>query len=132
MVNVSAVNEDYVKFQNSIIKQTLWLTIVISLAALVLGHKTVTKGIILGGLFSVLDFKLMAMSLPKSLQSASKAKLTVNRLGRLLIMAIPLVAAYKFPAYLNFIAAAIGLFLVKVTIFLRYVVFKKTDSAPGR
>ena len=125
MVNVGTVREDYTKFQNRIIKQTLWLTIVISLAALVLGYKTVTKGIILGGLFSVLDFKLMARSLPKSLQSSSRAKLTVNRLARLLLMAVPLVAACKFPAYINFAAAAVGLLLVKVTIFLRYVVFKR-------
>ena len=125
------VNEDYIKFQNSIIKQTLWLTIVVSLVALVLGHKSVTKGIILGGLFSVLDFKLLARSLPRSIHSTSRAKLTANRLLRLLIMAIPLVLAFKFPTYINFIAAAVGLFLVKITIFLRYVIFKKTDAMPG-
>ena len=125
MVDVDTVREDYTRFQNRIIKQTLWLTIVISLAALVLGYKTVTKGIILGGLFSVLDFKIMARSLPKNLRSSSRAKLTINRLGRLLIMAVPLVAASKFPAYINFAAAAVGLFLVKITIFLRYVVFKR-------
>ncbi len=125
MVYLEEVKEDYVRFQNRIIKQTLWLTILISLSALVLGYRTVTKGIILGGLFSVLDFKLMARSLPGTLQSSSRARLTVNRLGRLLIMAVPLVVAYKFPAYINFIAAAIGLFLVKITIFIRYVVFKK-------
>ena len=132
MINIGAGNEDYVKFQNSIIRQTLWLTILVSLIALVLGHKTVTKGVILGGLFSVIDFKLMAASLPRALKSASRAKLTLNRLGRLLIMAIPLVLAFKFPNYINFIAAAIGLFFVKITIFLRYVVFKKADSEAGR
>ncbi len=128
MVDIEQINANYVKFQNSIIRQTLWLTIFISLIALVLGRRSVTKGIILGGLFSVIDFKLMARSLPRSIQSSSGVKLAVNRLGRLLIMAIPLVLAFKFPEYLNFIATAVGLFLVKVTIFLRYVVFKRGNS----
>ncbi len=128
MVDIEQINANYVKFQNSIIRQTLWLTIFISLIALVLGRRSVTKGIILGGLFSVIDFKLMARSLPRSIQSSSGVKLAINRLGRLLIMAIPLVLAFKFPEYLNFIAAAVGLFLVKVTIFLRYVVFRRGNS----
>jgi len=119
------MEDTYQSLQNAIVKETLWLSIAIALLALAFGYKPLTKGIILGTLFSVLDFKLMARSLRKRIQSPSRLKFTGNLLGRLLIMAIPLIIALKFPYLINVIAVIVGLLLVKITILLRYLVFRK-------
>ncbi|MBT8368063.1 MAG: ATP synthase subunit I, partial [Deltaproteobacteria bacterium] len=51
------------QLQKKIIQQALWLAIVAGLVFILAGHKPVGKGLILGALFSVLNFIFMAKSI---------------------------------------------------------------------
>ena len=81
-------------------------------------QKPVGKGLILGAIFSIINFILMGEMLPFKL-GRSKSKSYVFSLGsiffRYLILAVPLVIAIKLEQY-NLIAVAVGIFLVQLSI----------------
>lgn len=82
------------------------------------GHKAQAKGLILGSIFSVLNFVLMGEILPL-IVGPSRKKTSFLSLGSLLVrhglLAVPLVLALKMGA-LDFTATVIGLFMVQIVI----------------
>lgn len=94
------------------------LAIGISLVCLILGHKAVCRGLVLGALFSTINFVLMAQALHVKLKhDRSKASLSAlgNILFRYTFMAIPLFLAIKFPRF-DLVATIAGLFMVQAVI----------------
>lgn len=96
------------------------LTAVIFIAA---DQKPVGKGLILGAVFSVINFILMGETLPARL-SASRGKAIMKSLGgiafRYLLLAIPIVLAIKMDQF-DLFAVILGLFIVQLTLLVDHI-----------
>ena len=82
------------------------------------GLKPIGKGLILGTIFSILNFILMGESLPMKIGQSKKKTLGLS-LGSIFVryglMAIPIIAAIKLERF-NFAATVCGLFMVQLVI----------------
>jgi hypothetical protein len=103
---------------------SLALTFSIGVAVLfiLMGHKPLGKGLILGAIFSVLNFILMGKSIVLNF-GRSKAKTFSISMGsiiiRYLLLAIPLVAAVKYEQF-NLAAAILGIFMIQLVILAEH------------
>ena len=95
-------------------------------AALILvfaGYRSLGKGLMLGALFSVINFVLMGQTLPLGLGKSRKqaTALSLGSIGfRYAILAVPLVVAAKADDF-HFAATAVGIFMVQLTIVSEHV-----------
>jgi hypothetical protein len=98
--------------------------IFIGLVMILAGYKPVGKGLILGSLFSVINFVLMGETLPVKM-GKSRRKAIFWSLGsilfRYLLMAIPLWLAIKMEQF-SLIASICGLFMVQLMILADHFV----------
>jgi len=85
---------------------------------ILIGHSPVGKGLILGTLFSVVNFIIMGETIPLKLNK-SKGKTFLFSMGsilfRYLLLAVPLIMALKYEQY-NLLAVVVGIFLVQIFI----------------
>ena len=95
-------------------------------AALILllsGYRAMGKGLMLGVVFSVVNFVLIAETLPMSI-GKSRKRATAFSLGSILcryaIMAVPLVIAATTESF-HFAATAVGIFMVQLVILSEQV-----------
>lgn len=90
---------------------------------ILLGQEPVGKGLILGTVFSIVNFILLGETLPLKL-AKSKKKAVVFSLGsiffRYFILAVPLYMAIKLEQY-NLFAVIAGIFLVQLFILADHV-----------
>ena len=97
---------------------TMTVAIVAGLFLFFIGHQPIGKGLILGAIFSVLNFVLIGETLPMRL-GKSKGKTFRLALGsimlRYVLLAIPLVVAIKFDQF-NVFAAILGIFMIQLVI----------------
>ena len=80
--------------------------------------KPIGKGLILGTIFSILNFVLMGESLPMKIGQSKNKTLGLSFLSIFLrygLMAIPLIAAIKLERF-NFTATVCGLLMVQLVI----------------
>ena len=104
--------------QKKIIQRALWLSIVVGLIFILAGHKPVGKGLILGALFSVLNFIFMAKSIVLKFGRSKRQIFSISLgsiLFRYILLAIPLIASVKFEQF-NLIAAIVGIFMIQLVI----------------
>ncbi len=96
----------------------MWTAIIIGICFFLAGQKPVGKGIILGTVFSVVNFVLIGKALPLKIDQ-TKRKTFLLSLGsiffRYLLMAVPIVVAAKFEQF-NLVAAVVGLFMIQIVI----------------
>jgi hypothetical protein len=89
--------------------------ITLGFALILAGFKPMGKGLVLGTVFSILNFVLMGELLPLRMKR-SKRQATVFSLGSIMIryalLAIPLIVAFKVDAF-NLGAVIAGLFMVQ-------------------
>ena len=91
---------------------------------ILLGYKPVGKGLILGTIFSVLNFVLIAQALPLRLSQPKRKAFffsTGSIVFRYAILALPLVLAVKLKA-LNLPAVIFGVFMIQVVILADHLV----------
>jgi len=104
--------------QKEYCSQAMLLAIGAALVFLVIGAKPISKGLVLGTLFSILNFILIAQGLPFHLNKG-RSKTVLICLGsiwlRYALLAVPLILAAKYDIF-NFFAAAVGIFMVQVVI----------------
>jgi hypothetical protein len=109
------------QIQKEYCSQAMMLAIVAALIFLAAGAKPIAKGLVLGTLFSILNFILIAQSLPSRLDKG-RGKTFFICLGsvwmRYVVLAVPLIVASKYEEF-NFIAAAAGILMVQVVILGR-------------
>jgi hypothetical protein len=94
------------------------VSIFIGLALILLGYKPIGKGLLLGTIFSSVNFTIMGATLPLRMrQGRGKSFLGAlsSILLRYVLMAVPVFLAIKYDAY-NLIAVIFGLFMVQVMI----------------
>ena len=92
--------------------------VVAGLVFILVGQKTMAKGLVLGSVFSVINFVLMGEILPMIISASRKRSVLfsfVSMLFRFLLLATPLILSIKL-ASLNFVTTAIGLFMVQIMI----------------
>jgi hypothetical protein len=98
--------------------RAMTVAILVGLAFIVIGYKPAAKGLILGTIFSVINFVLIGQTLPLRL-SPSRSKSSLVSLFsiavRYAVMAVPLVLAVKMEQ-LNIAAVICGLFMVQLVI----------------
>ena len=97
------------------------------------GLKPVGKGLVLGSIFSVINFVLIGQTLPLRL-SQTKRKTFLLSLGsiffRYALLAVPLIVAVKFDQF-DLPAAIFGIFMIQLVILADYLV-KLITSREGR
>ena len=88
------------------------------------GQQSIGKGLVLGSIFSVINFVLMGETLPMRL-AKSKGKTFSVALGsiffRYLILAIPMVVAIKFDQF-NIFATILGVFMIQLIILSHHLI----------
>ena len=112
---------DYVTLQKALIKKALFLSLAVALIFLALNLESAAKGIALGSIFSVVEFKLMALRLQRRMLGHGKVKDYVGLFGRFFLLSIPLIIALKLPS-INFFATVGGIFAVKAAIFYHVLI----------
>ena len=106
------------QIQKKIIQQALWLSIIVGLIFILAGYKPVGKGLILGALFSVLNFIFMARSIVLKFGRSKRQIFSISLVSiivRYFLLAIPLIAAVKFEQF-NLVAAIVGIFMIQLVI----------------
>ena len=103
--------------------RALTFTLMISLLCIAIEQIAIGKGLILGCLFSILNFVLIGETLPYKVLK-SKKKTFFLSLGsiyfRYLILAIPLVISMKLDTF-NLFAVVGGIFSVQIVLFLDHL-----------
>ena len=92
--------------------------IIVAMVFILMGQKPIAKGLVLGSIFSVINFILIGEILPMIITASRKRSVLfsfVSMLFRFLLLSTPLVVSLKMES-LNFVAAAIGIFMVQIMI----------------
>jgi hypothetical protein len=100
---------------------------------LLAGYRPVGKGLILGAVFSTVNFTLMGLALPYRCGQTRGRTFLVSLgsiWGRLVIMAVPLVMALKM-AQFNLYAVVCGLFAIQLTILAEHLL-QLVGRRPGK
>ena len=98
------------------------------------GQNAMGKGLILGTLFSVINFVVMGETIPFKI-GKSKGRALVFSLGsvllRYLLMAVPVVLALKFKEF-HLIAVICGLFMIQLVILAEHIALQLFSSPSKR
>lgn len=109
--------------QKKYCSRSMILAIGVGMFFYVVGHTDLMKGLILGTIFSVINFILMGETLPYRL-SNSRSKLIFKALGsmgvRYLLIAVPFTLALKFEEY-HLITTVIGVFMIQIMILMDHL-----------
>lgn len=108
------------------------VAIVLALGLILAGFKPQAKGLVLGALFSVINFVVLGRTLSWRL-GKSKGRATAAAFGsmaiRLALMAIPLATALHWARF-DLIAVVAGLFMVQAVILADHV-FNRVGQGAG-
>ena len=112
--------------------RAIWIAIVVGFCFFLAGYKPVGKGLVLGTIFSVINFVLIGQALPLRI-GKSKGKVFFLSLGsifcRYILMAVPIIVAVKFEQF-DLVGAIIGLFMIQVVILADHIL--KLVSSKGK
>lgn len=104
--------------------RALTAAIFIGFAFIIVGQKPVGKGLILGTIFSIINFIIMGETLPLRI-GKSNNKTFFFSLGsiffRYILLAVPMIIAVKFEQY-NFISVILGIFMIQLFILADHFV----------
>ena len=100
------------------------VAIIAGLLLILAGQQPIGKGLVLGAIFSVVNFVLMGETLPMRL-GKSKGKAVSLALGsiffRYAVLAIPMVVAIKFVQF-NIFATILGIFMIQLMILSDHLI----------
>ena len=110
--------------QKKYCSRAIMAAIFIGLVFILVGQKPVAKGLILGTVFSIINFILMSETLPMKM-GKTREKTFLFSMGsilfRYLLMAVPLFVAIKMEQF-NLIASICGLFMIQLMILCDHFV----------
>ncbi len=113
--------------------RAIWIAIIVGFCFFLAGHKPVGKGLVLGTIFSVINFVLIGQTLPLRI-GKSKGKTFFLSLGsifcRYALMAVPIVVAVKFEQF-DLVGAILGLFMIQFVILADHIL-KLVSSWPNK
>ena len=103
--------------------RAIWVAIILGLCFFLAGLRPVGKGVVLGTLFSVVNFVLIGQALPLRI-GYSKGKTLFLSLGsifcRYILMAVPIVVAVKYDQF-DLVGAILGLFMIQLVILADHI-----------
>ena len=103
--------------------RAIWIAIVVAVVLFLAGYKPVGKGLVLGTIFSAINFVLIGKALPLRI-GYTKRKTFLLSLGSILfryaLMAIPIVAAVKYEQF-DLVGAILGLFMIQFVILADHI-----------
>lgn len=106
------------------------IAIFIGLFFILAGQKPVGKGLILGTIFSIINFIIMGEILPLRIGKSNNKSLLFS-LGsiffRYILLAVPMIIAVKFEQY-NFISVIVGIFMIQLFILADHLVSHLTAT----
>jgi hypothetical protein len=94
------------------------MAVIAGVVFVLVGQKSIAKGLVLGSIFSVINFILIGEILPLIITASRKRSVLfslVSMLFRFLLLSAPLILSLKMES-LNFVAATVGIFMVQITI----------------
>ena len=110
--------EEVRQLQKKYCSRAMASAIVIALLLIVAGLKPAGKGLVLGAIFSIINFIVMGETLTLKINK-TKGKLFMLSLGsilfRYMLLSVPLIVAIKYEPF-NVVAAICGIFMVQFTI----------------
>ena len=105
--------------QKKYCSRALLTAIIFGLPFILGGYAPIGKGLILGSLFSIINFILIGETLPMKIGQGSPKKLFAISMGsigvRFGLLAIPIVMAVKLDQF-HLVATVIGIFMVQLAI----------------
>ncbi len=116
--------------QKRYIRLALTLAVLLGGLLMVIGQRPLGKGLILGTLFGIVNFMLMALALPMRLRYVRGKALLLSLTSiyvRLALMALPLIWALRHDS-VALISTAAGLFMIQIAIFGDHLWTKLRDS----
>ncbi len=108
----------YLRLQKRTITLVLTLAVAIGCVLILLGYNALAKGLLLGSLFSSLNFFLMAVFLPMHIGHGRSRStfISLASLGlRFALLSIPLIVAAKLTQF-AITSTIVGLFMVQIVI----------------
>jgi hypothetical protein len=109
--------------------RAIWIAIAIGLCFVLAGQKDVGKGLVLGTVFSVINFVLMGQTLPLRIGKSKRKTFLLSLVSifcRYILLAVPVFVAVKFTDF-NLVAAILGLFMIQIVILADHI-FKLFSS----
>ncbi len=103
--------------------RAFFLSVILGLCFILMGEKSVCRGVILGSIFSVVNFFLLSRTLRSRIEKSKDVAVPLvmtNIAVRYLFMALPLFLSLKFDRFSIF-GVAIGLFTVQLTILFDHL-----------
>jgi hypothetical protein len=114
------------RLQKRVCRGAMFFSIMAAVVFLFLGQKAIAKGLVLGTIFSVINFFLLGKSLPKVLDRSRKGSTMMGFLSimtRYVLLAVPMIIAVKSASF-DFVAVVVGIFSVQITLMLDHFFFK--------
>ena len=120
------MDEEVKKVQKLYCSRAMFYAIGTALILIILGQKAIGKGLVLGTLFSVLNFVIMGVLLNRQVVSARNrlragAAALLSIFLRYAILAIPLIISIKTES-ISFYGAVVGIFMVQFSILFNNLV----------
>lgn len=106
------------QIQKKYCSKAMTTAIVAGFVLILAGQNAIAKGLVLGTIFSIVNFILMGETLPLKLGKSNRMAFfwsLLSLLMRYAFMAIPLIVAIKFRQF-NLIAVICGIFMVQAVI----------------
>lgn len=94
------------------------IVIILAIVLIVMGEKAAGKGLVLGALFSVINFVLIGQTIPQALGHGKRASIFISLVSLILrytILAVPLIVAIKFDQF-SLPTVIIGIFTIQLMI----------------
>jgi Ca2+/Na+ antiporter len=110
--------------RNTYCSRALIAAIFISLVFIVVGYKSIGKGLVLGTLFSILNFVLISMAIPRQVGHSNQKSFIIalsSLLFRFVLMAVPLIIAVKWDQ-VDLIGVILGLLMIQVVILCEHLI----------
>jgi hypothetical protein len=112
--------------QKRICSLAMTCSLIVAVFFLLIHENAIAKGLLLGSLFSIINFVLMGVSIPMTLHhSRYKSSLIglISILIRYALLAIPLVVGIRSVSF-SFIAVFVGIFSVQIVTLFEYTVIR--------
>ena len=99
------------------------VAIILAVGLIIIGEKAAGKGLVLGALFSVINFVLIGLTLPRTVGHGKRASIFISLASLLLrytLLAIPLILAIKLDQF-NLVTVLIGIFMIQLMILVDHL-----------
>jgi hypothetical protein len=117
---------DLAQFQKRICSWALMSAVILAALLILFHEKAIAKGLVLGTLFSIINFVLMGRSIPMSLGRSRRSAGVIgfaSIFGRYIVLAIPMIIAIKVES-ISFVAVVAGIFAVQIVTLVDYLIIR--------